>query len=170
MMSHSITMIRLFIIHIINPLILGGLGNMRKKIFLIICFYFISILCYRENFLAMQGDTDEIYYPWIEMECVREICTEDGFVKYLNTDDGGTKIEVLPATGHKYKIVISEDATMFGDGHLVEVCEKCEDIQCYYVPYEGILFTDICLLLVLILLILLIGFLAIFLWRRTRHS
>ena len=169
-MSHSITMIRRFTIHTINLSLGGVLGNMQKRTLFILCFGIIYILYNKVSFFAMQDDADEIYYPWIEIEYVKETCTEDGYVKYLNTDDGGTKIEVLPSTGHEYKIVLSEDATMFGDGHLVEVCERCEDIQCYYVPYEGILFTDICLLLVLILLILLIGFLAVFLWRRTRHS
>ena len=142
----------------------GVLGNMRKRTLLILCFGIIYILYNKVSFLAMQDDSDEIYYPWLEIECVRETCIEDGYVKYLNTDDGGIKIEVLPSTGHKYKIVLSEDATMFREGKLVEVCEKCEDIQCYYVPYEGILFTDICWILIFILLVILVY--VFYLWKK----
>lgn len=94
--------------------------------------------------------SEEIYYRWIQGECVRETCIEDGYVEYINTDDGGTKIEVLPATGHKFKIVLSEDATMFEDGHLVEVCQSCGAVECYYVPYEGIRFGDIWWLLIIL--------------------
>lgn len=97
--------------------------------------------------------SEEIYYPWIQGECVRETCTEDGYVEYINTDDGGTKIEVLPAAGHKFKIVFSEDATMFEEGHFVEVCERCGEVQCYYVPYEGIRFVDICWLPILLFIL-----------------
>ena len=92
-------------------------------------------------------EEEHIQHTWVEANRKAATCTKDGYQNYICSVCGEERSEVIPATGHSYKVTKSSEATCTRAGYVMHRCDNCGDTYKETTPalghdYEVVSHTD----------------------------